>query len=89
MAINAKAPEQLVGRDDRGSGARPSRTRDDRAAIDPLRDAQALAGMIENLKALLRRQHQLVEAWNATLYENSAAGSAARRLLALKQSDRL
>ena len=91
MAIIAKGSKQLVRRDDRSCdpGAGPSRTRHDQLAIDPLRDAQALAGMIENLKALLNLERQLVDAWSATLYEKSTAGSAARRLLALKQSDRL
>jgi hypothetical protein len=91
LAIIAKGPEQLVRRDERGCDPRAgtSRARHDQLAIDPLRDAQALAGLVENLKALLSLERQLVDAWNATLYETSTAGTAARRLLALKQLDRL
>ncbi len=63
-------------------------TRGDRLAIDPLRDAHGLAASIENLKALLHRERRLVEEWNAKLYESTTAGSAARRLMALKHPDR-
>jgi hypothetical protein len=85
-----QSPEQLVRRDNTvcDPNLGPSRTRDDGLATDPLRDAQALAGMIENLKVLLDLERRLVQAWNAKLYDRTTAGSAAQRLMAVKQSDR-
>jgi hypothetical protein len=60
----------------------------DRLATDPLRDAQVLAASIENLRALLQLERRLIENWDAKLYGNTTAGSAARRLVALKHADR-
>lgn len=88
MTIIGEDPGQLALPDESGLATRleTPATRGDRLAIDPLRDAQVLAASIENLKALLRLERRLVEGWNAKLYENTTAGSAARRLMTLKQS---
>jgi hypothetical protein len=58
----------------------------DNHSINPLRDAQSLCARIEGLKALLELQRRQVEAWETRLYGNAPAGTAARRLVALKQA---
>ena len=59
-----------------------------RSPVDPLKDARALQASIDNLKALLNLQLRQVEQLNARLYEDTAGGSAARRLMAVKQAER-
>ncbi len=57
----------------------------DNHSVDPLRDAQSLCAKIESLKALLDLQRRQFENWETRLYGTAPAGTAARRLHALKQ----
>ncbi len=59
-----------------------------RSPVDPLQDARQLQAGIKTLRALLDLQLRQVERWNARLYEQTAGGSAAQRLVALKQAER-
>ena len=54
---------------------------------DPLQDALELRAHIKGLKALLEFQRWQIEVLNEKLYASASGGNAARRLLALKQSE--
>jgi hypothetical protein len=54
---------------------------------DPLQDALELRAQIRGLKALLDLQRWQIEVLNERLYSAQPGGTAARRLLALKQSE--
>ena len=54
---------------------------------DPLQDALELRAQIRGLKALLDLQRWQIEVLNERLYSAQPGGAAARRLLALKQSE--
>jgi ribonuclease HI len=54
---------------------------------DPLQDALELRAQIRGLKALLDLQRWQIEVLTDKLYSTEPAGTAARRLLALKQSE--
>jgi hypothetical protein len=54
---------------------------------DPLQDALELKAHIRGLKALLELQRRQIEVLNDRLYSSQPGGTAARRLLALKQSE--
>lgn len=54
---------------------------------DPLQDALELRAQIRGLKALLDLQRWQIEVLNDRLYAADPGGTAARRLLALKQSE--
>jgi hypothetical protein len=54
---------------------------------DPLQDALELKAHVRSLKALLELQRWQIEVLNERLYASAPGGIAARRLLALKQSE--
>ncbi|PVE26416.1 hypothetical protein DC522_01240 [Microvirga sp. KLBC 81] len=54
---------------------------------DPLQDALELKAHVRGLKALLELQRWQIEVLNERLYASASGGTAARRLLALKQSE--
>jgi hypothetical protein len=54
---------------------------------DPLQDALELRAHVRGLKALLEFQRWQIEVLNDKLYASDSGGAAARRLLALKQSE--
>jgi hypothetical protein len=54
---------------------------------DPLQDALELRAQIRGLKALLDLQRWQIEVLTDKLYSAEPGGTAARRLLALKQSE--
>jgi len=54
---------------------------------DPLQDALELRAHIRGLQALLEYQRWQIEVLNDRLYAAQSGGTAARRLLALKQSE--
>jgi hypothetical protein len=54
---------------------------------DPLQDALELKAHVRSLKALLELQRWQIEVLNERLYASAPGGTAARRLLALKQSE--
>ncbi|HZH11441.1 MAG TPA: hypothetical protein VEZ24_13840 [Microvirga sp.] len=54
---------------------------------DPLQDALELRAHIKGLQALLEFQRWQIEVLNDRLYAAQSGGTAARRLLALKQSE--
>jgi hypothetical protein len=54
---------------------------------DPLQDALELKARIRGLKALLDLQRWQIEVLNERLYSAAPGGTAAKRLLALKQSE--
>lgn len=54
---------------------------------NPLQDALELRAQIRGLKALLDLQRWQIGALNERLYSAAPGGIAARRLLALKQSE--
>lgn len=54
---------------------------------DPLQDALDLHTRIRSLKALLELQRRQIEVLNDRLYSSEPGGVAARRLLALRQSE--
>lgn len=54
---------------------------------NPLQDALELKAQIKGLKALLEFQRWQIEVLNDRLYASESGGTAARRLLALKQSE--
>lgn len=54
---------------------------------DPLQDALDLQAQIKSLMALLEFQRWQIEVLNDRLYSSKPGGTAARRLLALKQSE--
>lgn len=56
------------------------------SSADLLQHTRELRCRIETLKALLSLQQRQFAAWDAKLYGSGPAGSAARRLIALKQS---
>jgi hypothetical protein len=55
---------------------------------DPLNDALALQARIRGVRALLELQRWQIEVLNNRLYSSDPSGVAARRLLALKRSER-
>lgn len=54
---------------------------------EPLQDALELRAHVRGLKALLEFQRWQIEVLNDRLYASESGGTAARRLLALKQSE--
>jgi len=54
---------------------------------DPLQDALELRAHVRGLRALLEFQRWQIEVLNDKLYTSESGGAAARRLLALKQSE--
>lgn len=54
---------------------------------DPLHDALELRAHVKGLQALLELQRWQIEVLNDRLYAAQSGGAAARRLLALKQSE--
>lgn len=54
---------------------------------NPLQDALELNAHVRGLKALLEFQRWQIEVLNDRLYTSESGGTAARRLLALKQSE--
>jgi len=54
---------------------------------NPLQDALELRAHVRGLKALLEFQRWQIEVLNDRLYAAESGGKAARRLLALKQSE--
>jgi len=54
---------------------------------DPLQDALELRAHVKGLRALLEFQRWQIEVLNDRLYASASGGTAARRLLALKQSE--
>lgn len=54
---------------------------------DPLQDALELRAQIRGLKALLDLQRWQIEVFTERLYSAESGGTAARRLLALKQGE--
>lgn len=52
--------------------------------LDPLQDALAIQARIKGLRALLELQRWQIEVLSSRLYAGDSAGTAARRLLALK-----
>lgn len=54
---------------------------------DPLQDALELKAHVRGLKALLELQRWQIEVLNDRLYASASGGTAARRLLALKQGE--
>jgi hypothetical protein len=55
---------------------------------DPLKDALTLQARIKGLQALLELQLWQIEVLNKRLYSSEPGGVAARRLLALKRSEK-
>ncbi|MBB4040006.1 hypothetical protein GGR34_001657 [Microvirga flocculans] len=55
---------------------------------DPLQDARDLQARVRALKALLELQRWQVEVLNDRLYSSAPGGVAAKRLLALKRSEK-
>jgi hypothetical protein len=55
---------------------------------DPLKDALALQARVRGLQALLELQRWQIEVLNKRLYSPEPGGVAARRLLALKRSEK-
>jgi hypothetical protein len=55
---------------------------------DPLKDALALQARVKGLQALLELQLWQIEVLNKRLYSSEPGGVAARRLLALKRSEK-
>lgn len=53
----------------------------------PLQDALELRAHVRGLQALLEFQRRQIEVLNDRLYAAQSGGTAARRLLALKQSE--
>ena len=54
---------------------------------DPLQDALELKAHVKGLKALLEFQRWQIEVLNDRLYASESGGTAARRLLVLKQHE--
>lgn len=54
---------------------------------DPLQDALELEAHLKGLRTLLELQRWQIEVLNERLYASAPGGAAARRLLALKQSE--
>ncbi len=54
---------------------------------DPLQDALELKARVKGLKALLEFQRWQIEVLNDRLYASESGGTAARRLLVLKQHE--
>ena len=55
---------------------------------DPLKDALALQARVRGLRALLELQRWQIEVLSDRLYSSDPGGIAARRLLALKRSEK-
>jgi hypothetical protein len=55
---------------------------------DPMKDALALQARVKGLQALLELQLWQIEVLNKRLYSSEPGGVAARRLLALKRSEK-
>jgi len=55
---------------------------------DPLKDALALQARVKGLQALLELQLWQIEVLNKRLYSSEPGGVAARRVLALKRSEK-